>query len=418
MAAQELAAAQFASTVDSQSAREAFADTDVPIKIGGPALAFMGTLSDAANRRNTTVLPAIEVTAAAVQLKPRAQTRYQRIRKLATGAMGEVSLGVDNDIGRTIAVKKLITPTQNPAGIARFIEEIRTIGQLEHPNIVPIHDVGIDEQGQIFFVMKHVDGETLESIIAKLEAGDRPYMERYTIEVRLELFMGLLRALQCAHARGIVHRDLKPANIMVGRYGEVVLMDWGVAKILPTSEQSVQSQFTTQPGEIIGTPAYMSPEQASGDVQKLDQRSDIYSATVLFHELLAVQHYLAPCKSIAQVMRDIQSESFGYLRLAFIHHPQHPVPPAELLHFIVKGLAKDPDARYQNVEEMIAELERIRDGRCRVSCPATLAKRMTSTVGRFVNRYPKLSPFIFYSGIISLITYVALTARLLLAHGL
>lgn len=413
-----LQAAHLTSAAKSQPHGEAGASMGAVITVGGRTLAMMDAAGDAASRRNTTVLPGVEVTGTAVELRPRAEARYQRIRKLAAGAMGEVSLVVDNDIGRTVAVKQHITPTQDPAGIARFIEEIRTVGQLEHPNIVPIHDVGIDEQGRIFFVMKHVDGETLESILSKLAAGDPEYLERYTIEVRMEIFLGLLHALQCAHAKGIIHRDIKPANIMIGRFGEVVLMDWGVAKVMPHAEESTKALTANLQCEMAGTPAYMSPEQVSGDVSNLDHRSDIYSATVLFHELLAVQHYLAPWEDLAQMMEDIVSEQFRYLRLVFIRHPKHPVPPADLLHFIAKGLAKDPDDRYQNVEEMIHELQRIRDGRCRVSCPATLAKRMTSTVARFVNRYPKLSPFIFYSGILCLVAYVVLTARLLWLHGL
>ena len=259
---------------------------------------------------------------------------------------------------------------------------------------------------------------TRRAVFEKLAAGDPNYLERYTIEVRTEIFIALLRALQCAHNKGIVHRDIKPANIMIGRFGEVVLMDWGVAKVMPKARGAAAALSTGLRCEHAGTPAYMSPEQVCGDVLNLDHRSDIYSATVLFHELLAVQHYLAPWDDLAQMMDGILSEPFRYMQLVFLHHPRHPVPPAELLHFIAKGLAKDPDERYQNVEEMIDELQRIRDGRCRVSCPATLAKRMTNTVGRFVNHYPKLSPFIFYATILCLLSYIAVTARLLLAHAI
>ena len=207
---------------------------------------------------------------------------------------------------------------------------------------------------------------------------------------------------------------------MIGRMGEVVLMDWGVAKMMPRGEAAAaghQAEGLGQ-GQVIGTPAYMSPEQASGDVGATDARSDIYSAAVLFHELLAVRHYLAHCTSLSQLMNAIFSEPFRYMRLVFIRHPNHPVPPAELLHFIVRGLAKDPADRYQSADEMIAELQRIRDGRCRVSCPATLAKRMVGTVGGFVSRYPKLSPFIFYSALLVLALCVITTARVLLGRTL
>ena len=191
-------------------------------------------------------------------------------------------------------------------------------------------------------------------------------------------------------------------------------MDWGIAKLLPKAGLQACSLVATQQGQLVGTPAYMSPEQASGQIDEIDGRSDLYSAAVLFHELLGLRHYLSHCKTGLQLLHSIRTEEFRYLRLVFIKHPQHPVPPAELLHFIVKGLAKDPAERYQSADEMIAELQRIRDGRCRVSCPATLAKRMIDTSGRFVNRYPKLSPFVFYSLLLMLASYLVISACLLL----
>ena len=385
--------------------------------------------------RHTTVLPHVESAGAAIEVKPRNETRYQALRRLGSGAMGEVNLVLDNDIGRTVAVKKLVGDTQDAAGLARFIAEIRTIGRLEHPNIVPIHDVGVDEQGQIFFVMKHIDGETLEKIIEKLDAGDPEYLARYTVDYRIEIFLGLLRALQFAHAQGVVHRDIKPANVMVGRFGEVVLMDWGVAKsrrepnipatattaVPATADAAGQSgslpavsQFATQAGTIIGTPAYMSPEQAMGKIDDIDERSDIYSATVVFHELLAVRHYLFDRQSLNAVLFSVVSDTFNYTRLAFIHHPRQSVPPSQLLHFIVKGLQKDPAQRFSSVEDMVSELHRVRDGRCRVSCPGTLARRMIGGVGRFVDRYPKMAPVIFYSVMFWLLFCVVMTTRMVL----
>lgn len=385
----------------------------------GRALPLLGQSVEAAKLRNVTILPVVDAGGSGEsQLRPRSEPRYQRIRRLGAGAMGEVDLMLDNDIGRTVAVKQLIDAQQSPDGIARFIDEIRTIGRLEHPNIVPIHDVGVDAQGQPFFVMKHIDGETLESILEKLAAGDPEYSARYTIEARVEIFIGLLHALQCAHDKGIVHRDVKPANVMVGRFGEVVLMDWGVAKTLDPKERADSGRQATQQGQVIGTPAYMSPEQASGKHREVDARSDLYSATVLFHELLSVRHYLAHCRSVNQTLFAVLGEEFGYLRLVFIKHPLHPVPPAEYLHFIARGLAKNQDDRYQSADEMIWELQRMRDGLCRVSCPATLAKRMINTSGRFVSRFPKLSPFVFYSVLLAVVIYVAVTARLLFRYGL
>lgn len=184
--------------------------------------------STAASLRNTTVLPEIRSQGAEVLLKPRREARYTRVKHLGRGGMGEVNMVLDKDIGRLVAKKTLRERTPDAACIAGFVDEIHTVGKLEHPNIVPIYDVGVDEQGQIFFLMKHVDGETLESVIKHLQAGDREYVDRYSIDARVEIFMGILRALAHAHEKGVIHRDLKPANVMVGRHGEVMLMDWGL----------------------------------------------------------------------------------------------------------------------------------------------------------------------------------------------
>lgn len=374
-------------------------------------------------RRETTVLPLVEMRGEKVELVRKSNARYEKIKELGKGGMGEVSLVRDNDIGRIVALKRLYAPPSgDQSGLVRFISEVRTVGQLEHPNIVPIHDVGLDENGNYYFVMKYVDGETLEHIIKKLADGDPYYHQRYPVDVRLEIFMGLLRALQYAHDQGIVHRDIKPANVMIGRYGEVVLMDFGVAKQIrgsgdklpekatePVKPDAQARLFATRNDQLIGTPAYMSPEQAMGRNDLIDERSDIYSAAVLLHELLSLRHYLKEVTSLNGVLMAIATEPFSYWQLIFVRHPSHPVPRSELLHFVAKGLHKDPNQRFQSVIEMIGELQRLIDGRCAVLCPATLAKRMTREVTGFIERFPKLSPFVFYPALLFLFYSVAFT---------
>src|SRR5262249_34878051 len=151
-------------------------------------------------------------------LSAEVRSRYEAEKLLGVGGMGEVVLVRDQDIERKVAVKRLLPELNDPSVVARFADEIRTVGRLEHPNIVPIHDVGVDELGRYFFVMKYVEGETLESIIDKLRARDPAYVAKYSVEARIELFLGVLHALEYAHAQGIIHRDVKPANVMVGRY--------------------------------------------------------------------------------------------------------------------------------------------------------------------------------------------------------
>jgi tRNA A-37 threonylcarbamoyl transferase component Bud32 len=200
----------------------------------------------------TTVLPRIELNGAQAELVFDGKQRFEKIRLLGEGGLGEVVGAHDHDIGRKVAIKRLRAEVRSPAALARFVDEIRTIGKLEHPNIIPIHDVGMDESGELYFVMKYVDGETLEDVIQKLAAGDREYHERYTFERRVEIFRALLEALAFAHDRGIIHRDIKPANVMIGKFGEVLLMDWGIAKSLRSDAPELPMVAVDSPASAAG----------------------------------------------------------------------------------------------------------------------------------------------------------------------
>lgn len=342
---------------------------------------------------NSSVLPRI----AGAQLLPSDGRRYEPVKTLGRGAMGEVALVEDRDIGRSVAVKRLLGDAQPASDIARFVDEVRTVGRLEHPNIVPIHDVGVDENGALFFVMKFVDGETLESVIARLRAGDPAAIAAYDATRCTEIFVGILRALQYAHERGVLHRDLKPANVMIGRFGEVVLMDWGVARPIGGAREGNATELPiasegrasmTHVGSLIGTPLYMSPEQARGQNDALDARSDLYSACVVLQELLDHGHHrFEQITSLAALLHAIESAEPPSLTQTF---PHAAVPP-ELAHFVRRGLAREPGARWQSAAQMIDELHAIADGRFRIQCAATLSKRVTRELGRAVDRRPATS---------------------------
>jgi serine/threonine-protein kinase len=370
--------------------------------------------------RHTTVLPRFEGEGPALRLVNESAPRFEMLKTLGAGGMGEVELVHDRDIGRKVAIKHLLSgpgSTLDAGTVARFVDEVRIIGQLEHPNIVPVHDVGLDAQGRFFFVMKYVDGETLESIITKLAAGNPEYHRKYTFEARVDIFLGLLRALAYAHSNGIIHRDLKPANVMVGRFGEVMLMDWGIAKQLQQAERPVSPAavaedqalatmpreriFTTRHGTLIGTPAYMSPEQASGATDQIDYRSDLYSACVLFHELLTLKHYLADKTTLVDLLAAVSKESPPVSSRAFNQNPHQPNPPAELTYVVERGLKKNRAERFQSVSELIAELEAIREGKLKVQCAGTFTKRMTREFGGMVDRHP-------YGGFAMMMTGAAL----------
>ncbi|MFP2924233.1 serine/threonine-protein kinase [Pyxidicoccus sp. 3LG] len=359
------------------------------------------------SRRNT-VLPRVEWNGDRAEFIPLQRERFEEMNSLGQGGMGEVVLLKDHDIERLVALKRL------PEGadldrVLRFVEEIRVVGQLDHPNIVPVHDVGVDERGRYFFVMKHLEGETLESIISKLKQGDRATHERFTFRERVQVCLGVLNAVAYAHRKGFIHRDLKPANIMVGPFGEVTVMDWGLARRVRTSDDSpADSQgvamrmrpvpdgapaaglrdaasLRTQVGSVVGTPMYMSPEQARGETT-LDARSDVYSLSVVFHELLFLEHYLHGRESLADILAGVEYVNPAVHVLRSSPHQKH--VPAELAWLIAKGLEKDKAKRYQSVEEMTAALQDMQEGHIVVQCQRTMLKRGLHEVMRAVDGNP------------------------------
>ena len=354
----------------------------------------------------TTVLPTIASRGREPELVYDGRARYEQLGLLGQGGMGSVFKAQDNDIGRAVAVKTLHPHLRSRQGMVQFTEEVRTIGRLEHPNIVPIHDVGVDDDGGHYFVMKYVAGETLESVIDKLNEGNPEYHRHYTFERRVEIFVAILEAMHYAHSQGTIHRDIKPANIMVGSYGEVVVMDWGLAQsvrtadaadgapkgeavataVLPESVQpETESGFerTAQAG-IMGTPAYMSPEQARGEA--VDERSDTYSLCVLLWELLCLRHYLRDRKSVVDVLAAVITEPVPAATTR--RHAHQPPVPADLSWFLVKGLAKNRDERFQSVTEMLERLRLRADGIVPIQCPLTFAHRTTRGLLRVIDRHP------------------------------
>jgi serine/threonine-protein kinase len=332
------------------------------------------------------------------------EQRYEHRGELGRGGMGEVALAFDRGIDREVAVKRLRGSA--PDEVARFVDEARIIGRLEHPNIVPVHDIGVDRDGRVFFVMKYVDGETLRHVIDRLAAGDPQYHARYPFEHRLDLFQGLLRALQYAHGRGILHRDIKPDNIMIGRFGEVMLMDWGIASRLdgvaatappqgPTPGDGPASTpggsnppGATPPPSWAGTPPYMSPEQAAGR-EDLDARSDLYSAFVVLYELLTLTRYVqVHAKSMHAMLLAVQERKPPTPADAAFFRPEQPAVPTELRHFLRAGLQQAPADRFADADAVLRRLQDLRAGEIEVQCPVTFAKHLGNRHAKLLDRNP------------------------------
>jgi serine/threonine protein kinase len=218
------------------------------------------------------------------------QDRYQFLGEIARGGMGAVLKGRDTDLGRDLAVKVLLEKHRdNPGFIRRFVEEAQIGGQLQHPGIVPVYELGCFDDRRPFFTMKLVKGHTLAALLAsrRQPAEDRPRF--------LSVFETVCQTMGYAHARGVIHRDLKPGNVMVGSFGEVQVMDWGLAKVvrsetvveertaaheLETMVETARSGSQThasQAGSVLGTPEYMPPEQARGEVAAVDERADVFA---------------------------------------------------------------------------------------------------------------------------------------------
>lgn len=244
--------------------------------------------------------------------------KYKLGRSIAQGGMGAILDVKDVNIRRNVAMKVMLRPeSATKQQVIRFIEEAQITGQLEHPGVVPVYELGVDAEGKAFYTMKFVSGLTLKDILNGIKDGSREMIAKYPLSHLLTIYQKVCDAIAFAHSKRVVHRDLKPENIMVGEYGEVQVMDWGLAKVLGRDEEVNSKQASldsvrlnardvqlTMAGDIMGTPGFMAPEQAMGEIDKVDERTDTYALGGMLYNILVLQPPITG-KDVGDVLRKV-----------------------------------------------------------------------------------------------------------------
>ena len=352
-------------------------------------LAGSGSLSIAVQRLKEGLVEETEGqlpgSALLQRLKQRTGTapRYTLLGEIGRGGMGAVVRVRDDDLRRTLAMKVILgredaskesdTPAVDRRTLGRFLEEAQITAQLEHPGIVPVHELGLDGSGRVYFTMRLVNGEDLHTIFKHVQ--DQAH--EWTTTRALHVLLKVCDAVTYAHDKGVVHRDLKPTNVMVGAYGEVYVMDWGLARVYGASDASQgtpdvqtdgkdlrelhpESPLITIQGDVVGTPAYMSPEQARGEPTAIGPQSDVYAVGAMLYQLLSGRiPYLEPGARVPlrQVLEAVRAGPPKPL------HELAPQAPAELIAIADKAMQRDPAARYSNMHELSNDLRAWLEGR-------------------------------------------------------
>ena len=326
-----------------------------------------------------------EVTEERSSVSVQSAQRYEDLGLLGRGGMGEVRRILDRDLGRTLAMKVASARVMsNPGALARFIEEAQVSAQLQHPGIIPVHELGNLPDGRFYFTMQEVRGRTLSEVIEEVHAassGDRwkAAPSGWTFRRLVDAFHRACEAVAYAHERGVVHRDLKPDNIMVGEHGEVLVLDWGIAKVtgrpdlaaeqgdldVIATERSQDQAQATRMGSVAGTPAYMPPEQAMGQIDRIDGRSDVYALGAILYELLSgrVPYVGGSALQVLNMVRTGPPEPVGGQPVVGSFDEPEGLPlPDELVSACHQAMERAKSDRFQSASELASVVRDWLDG--------------------------------------------------------
>jgi serine/threonine-protein kinase len=293
--------------------------------------------------------------------------RFRVLRPHARGGLGAVFVALDTELHREVALKQILERHADDAmSRARFLAEAEITGGLEHPGIVPVYGLGTYGDGRPYYAMRFIRGDSLKQAIERFHAEEPLNHDpgRRSMELRqlLRRFLDVCNAIDYAHNRGVLHRDLKPGNVIVGRYGETLVVDWGMAKLLgraetttgaeepPLTTSSASGSAQTAPGSVLGTPAYMSPEQAVGDLDRLGPRSDVYGLGAMLYCLLTGK---PPFEGeVGDVLRAVPQGTFPPPRQL------DPTLDRALEAVCLKAMARQPEDRYGSARALADDVER------------------------------------------------------------
>lgn len=296
-------------------------------------------------------------------LTRKTENRYSLVEEIACGGMKRVLRVHDYDTDRDVVMAVMLDRGASLSDKERFVREARMTAALEHPNIVPIHDIGLDRDRYPYFTMKLLKGKTLREIIDRVNEGEEYYVKKFTLRYYLQLFQKVCYGVEFAHSKGVAHLDLKPENIHVGRFGEVVILDWGLAKIFNQSNPVAGTELSmglrlnrpeeTLDGTAKGSLGFMAPEQASGDNGAKNHRTDIYGLGAILYAMLTGKRCVDGDNVYDFLRKTTQGEIVPPRRRA-----SDKDIPNRVESIIMRALATDPDERHESVRTMRKEMAR------------------------------------------------------------